>query len=572
MNTEFKVTSNLNGLARRLVMEDVLDEAAAENACVQSNKKNQTLLGWLIKNEYAKADSLAAIAADEYGIPLIDISAFNLSQAPVSLVSEALIEKHQALPLHLRGNQLFIGMKDPTDHELIDEIAFGSGFHVEPILVSANQLESAIERAMEATTPAFDDFDEEEGLEDIAFQVDADSVEDVATADLAVDETPVVRFINKVLLDAIRKGASDIHFEPYETRYRIRYRLDGVLKNVAGPPIQMSRRLSSRLKVMAGLDIAEKRVPQDGRIKLNLSRTKSIDFRVSTCPTLFGEKVVLRILDSAATKLGIEQLGFDRDQQLLFHAAVKKPYGMILATGPTGSGKTVSLYTALQMLNEEGKNISTVEDPVEIRVHGINQVQQNTKQGMTFARALRAFLRQDPDTIMVGEIRDLETAEIAIKAAQTGHLVLSTLHTNDAPQSVTRLMNMGVPSYNITSAVNLIVAQRLIRTLHKCKKKLELPPEALLQAGFEKQDLEDLDLYQPVGCSECNEGYRGRTGLFEVMPISDSIAKIILEEGGALQIGEQARQEGILDLRQSALNKVAAGITDLIEINRVTKD
>jgi type IV pilus assembly protein PilB len=572
MNTELKVTSNLSGLARRLVMEDVLDEATAENACAQSNKKNKTLLGWLIKNEAPKADMFAAIAADEYGIPLIDISAFNLSQAPVSLVSEALIEKHQALPLHLRGNQLFIGMKDPTDHELIDEIAFSSGFHVEPILVSANQLEAAIERAMEATTPAFDDFDEEEGLEDVAFQIDADSVEDAATADLAVDETPVVRFINKVLLDAIRKGASDIHFEPYETRYRIRYRLDGVLKNVAGPPIQMSRRLSSRLKVMAGLDIAEKRVPQDGRIKLNLSRTKAIDFRVSTCPTLFGEKVVLRILDSAATKLGVEQLGFDRDQQELFHAAVKKPYGMILATGPTGSGKTVSLYTALQMLNEEGRNISTVEDPVEIRVHGINQVQQNTKQGMTFARALRAFLRQDPDTIMVGEIRDLETAEIAIKAAQTGHLVLSTLHTNDAPQSVTRLMNMGVPSYNITSAVNLIVAQRLIRTLHKCKKKLELPPEALLQAGFEKQDLEDLDLYQPAGCSECNEGYRGRTGLFEVMPISDSIAKIILEEGGALQIGEQARQEGILDLRQSALNKVAAGITDLIEINRVTKD
>ena len=490
---------------------------------------------------------LAAIAADEYGIPLIDISAFNLSQAPVSLVSEALIEKHQALPLHLRGNQLFIGMKDPTDHELIDEIAFSSGFHVEPILVSANQLESAIERAMEATSPAFDDFDEEEGLEDVAFQIDAESIEDSATADLAVDETPVVRFINKVLLDAIRKGASDIHFEPYETRYRIRYRLDGVLKNVAGPPIQMSRRLSSRLKVMAGLDIAEKRVPQDGRIKLNLSRTKSIDFRVSTCPTLFGEKVVLRILDSAATKLGIEQLGFDSDQQELFHAAVKKPYGMILATGPTGSGKTVSLYTALQMLNEEGRNISTVEDPVEIRVHGINQVQQNTKQGMTFARALRAFLRQDPDTIMVGEIRDLETAEIAIKAAQTGHLVLSTLHTNDAPQSVTRLMNMGVPSYNITSAINLIVAQRLIRTLHKCKKKLELPPEALLQAGFEKQDLEDLDLYQPVGCSECNEGYRGRSGLFEVMPISDSIAKIILEEGGSItnrQTSETGRDSG----------------------------
>jgi len=571
MNTELKVTSNLNGLARRLVAENILDAQTAETACAQSNKKNKTLLSWLIKSKAANTDLLAAAAAEEYGIPLIDITAFDLGQAPISLVSEALIEKHSALPLHLRGNQLFIGMMDPTDHELIDEIAFSSGFHVEPILVAADQLEPAIERAMEATSPAFDEFEEEEGLEDVGFQIDADAADD-AGGDPAVDETPVVRFINKVLLDAIRKGASDIHFEPYETRYRIRYRLDGVLKNVAGPPIQMSRRLSSRLKVMAGLDIAEKRVPQDGRIKLNLSRNKSIDFRVSTCPTLFGEKVVLRILDSAATKLGIEQLGFDTVQQKIYYEAVKKPYGMVLSTGPTGSGKTVSLYTALQLLNDEGKNISTVEDPVEIRVHGINQVQQNTKQGMTFARALRAFLRQDPDVIMVGEIRDLETAEIAIKAAQTGHLVLSTLHTNDAPQSITRLMNMGVPSYNITSAVNIVVAQRLLRTLHSCKKKLELPPEALLQAGFERHELEELTLYQPGGCSECNEGYRGRTGIFEVMPITDDIARIILEEGNAIRIAEQARKEGIIDLRQSALNKVAKGITDLIEINRVTKD
>jgi type IV pilus assembly protein PilB len=402
--------------------------------------------------------------------------------------------------------------------------------------------------------------------------MEADSNNDDLSGDPAVDETPVVRFINKVLLDAIRKGASDIHFEPYETRYRIRYRLDGVLKNVAGPPIQMSRRLSSRLKVMAGLDIAEKRVPQDGRIKLNLSRSKSIDFRASTCPTLFGEKVVLRILDSSATKLGIEQLGFNELQQQRFHEAVRKPYGMILATGPTGSGKTVTLYTALQLLNDEGRNISTVEDPVEIRVNGINQVQQNVKQGMTFARALRAFLRQDPDVIMVGEIRDLETAEIAIKAAQTGHLVLSTLHTNDAPQSITRLMNMGVPTYNITSAVNLVIAQRLVRTLHVCKQKHDLPREALLQAGFSPDELEDLNIYKPIGCSECNEGYRGRTGIYQAMPISDDIARIILEEGNAMSIAEQARKEGILDLRQAALLKVSAGMTDLIEINRVTKD
>ncbi|MEE4216018.1 MAG: type IV-A pilus assembly ATPase PilB [Xanthomonadales bacterium] len=570
MNTELKVASNLQGLARRLVAESILDQSAAENACVQSNKKNKTLLAWLIKNKAGEPQKLAAAAAEEYGIPLIDIRSFDLSLAPVSLLSESLIDKHQALPLHLRGNQLFIGMSDPTDHEIIDEIAFSSGFHVEPILVSSDQLGAAIERAMEATSPEFDEFDED-GLEDVGFDVDVDSLEEPGS-EINVDETPVVRFINKVLLDAIRKGASDIHFEPYEARYRIRYRLDGVLKNVAAPPVQMSRRLSSRLKVMSGLDIAEKRVPQDGRIKLNLSRNKSIDFRVSTCPTLFGEKVVLRILDSAATKLGIEQLGFDKTQQERYLEAVQKPYGMILVTGPTGSGKTVTLYTALQMLNDEGRNISTVEDPVEIRVHGINQVQQNVKQGMTFARALRAFLRQDPDTIMVGEIRDLETAEIAIKAAQTGHLVLSTLHTNDASQSVTRLMNMGVPSYNITSAVNLIVAQRLIRTLHKCKKKLDLPPEALLQAGFNEADLDDLKLYQPGGCSECNEGYRGRSGVFEVMPISERIASIILEEGNSIAISTQARLEGILDLRQSALNKVAMGITDLIEINRVTKD
>ena len=572
MNTELKISSNLNGLARRLVGESILDEAKAEHACVQSNKKNMTLLAWLIKNDAADPHALAAAAAEEYGIPLIDISAFDLSQAPLSLVSEALIEKHHAMPLHLRGNQLFIGLRDPTDHEVIDEIAFSSGFHVEPILVAANQLEPAIERAMESTNPVFDDLDDEDqGLENLGYQMEAEASDDLS-GDPAVDETPVVRFINKVLLDAIRKGASDIHFEPYEARYRIRYRLDGVLKNVAGPPIQMSRRLSSRLKVMAGLDIAEKRVPQDGRIKLNLSRNKSIDFRASTCPTLFGEKVVLRILDSAATKLGIEQLGFDELQRQRFHEAVKKPYGMILATGPTGSGKTVTLYTALQLLNDEGRNISTVEDPVEIRVNGINQVQHNVKQGMTFARALRAFLRQDPDVIMVGEIRDLETAEIAIKAAQTGHLVLSTLHTNDAPQSMTRLMNMGVPTYNITSAINLVIAQRLIRTLHVCKQPHDLPREALLQAGFAKEDLGDLRIYKPVGCPECNEGYRGRTGIYQTMPISEEIGRIILEEGNALSITNQARKEGILDLRQSALKKVAAGITDLIEINRVTKD
>ncbi len=570
MNSELKVSSMLNGLARRLVDENILDEASAQSACAQAIKKNRSLLSYLIAHTDAEPIRVASAASEEYGIPLIDIRAFDLSQAPLSLVSEALIEKHQALPLHLRGNQLFIGLRDPTDHQVLDEIAFSSGFHVEPILVAADQISKAIERAMESAHTVFDDLEgEEEGLENVAFGAEKEAADE---SDPSVDETPVVRFINKVLLDAIRKGASDIHFEPYESRYRIRYRLDGVLKAVAAPPVQMSRRLSSRLKVMAGLDIAEKRVPQDGRIMLSLSRNKSIDFRTSTCPTLFGEKVVLRILDSAATKLGIEQLGFEAEQRLLYESAITKPYGMILVTGPTGSGKTVTLYTALQMLNDEGRNISTVEDPVEIRVPGINQVQQNVKQGMTFAGALRAFLRQDPDVIMVGEIRDLETAEIAIKAAQTGHLVLSTLHTNDAPQSITRLMNMGVPTYNITSAVNLVIAQRLVRTLHTCKKPDELPREALLQAGFDKNELDELKLFRPVGCSECNEGYRGRSGVFEVMPITDEISRIILEEGNAMRIAQQARKEGINDLRTSALRKVRAGSTDIIEINRVTKD
>jgi type IV pilus assembly protein PilB len=570
MNTELKASTQLHGFARRLVAEDLMEEQAAHDASVEAAKNGLTILAWMIKNKSLDPEALINAASVEYGVPIIDIRSVDLSIAPVSLVDENLIEKHRAFPLYLRGNSLFLAVSDPTDQEVIDAISFSSGFRVEPILVAPNHLESAIERAQNAANPIFDDF-EDEGLEDINFQLDNNETDDDAS-DPAVDETPVVKFINKVLVDGIRKGASDIHFEPYETSYRIRYRLDGVLSQTASPPIQMSRRLSSRLKVMAGLDIAEKRVPQDGRIKLNLSRKKSIDFRVSTCPIMFGEKVVLRILDSSATHLGIEGLGFEPEQREEFHSSVIKPYGMILVTGPTGSGKTVTLYTALNILNDDGRNISTVEDPVEIRVAGINQVQQNAKQGMTFARALRSFLRQDPDVIMVGEIRDLETAEIAIKAAQTGHLVFSTLHTNDAPQSITRLMNMGVPTYNITSAVNLVIAQRLMRRLHKCKQPDDMPKEALLQAGFKEDEIDDLKIYKPIGCADCHEGYRGRSGVFEVMPISDNIARIILEEGNAMRISQQAREEGINDLRRSALNKVAEGVTDLIETNRVTKD
>ena len=570
MNTELKATSQLHGFARRLVAEGLLEEQAAFEAGQQASKDGCTVLAWLIKQNSIDPEALTLAASVEYGVPIIDIRAIDLSIAPIGLVNEGLMEKHRAFPLYLRGNSLFLAVSDPTDQDVIDAISFSSGFRVEPILVAASHLVVAIEKAIQGAEPVFDDF-EDEGLEELGFQFDDDNLDD-DLSDPAVDETPVVKFINKVLIDGIRKGASDIHFEPYEASYRIRYRLDGILILAANPPIQMSRRLSSRLKVMAGLDIAEKRVPQDGRIKLNLSRRKSIDFRVSTCPIMFGEKVVLRILDSESTQLGIEGLGFEQLQQETFHNSVIKPYGMILVTGPTGSGKTVTLYTALNILNDEGRNISTVEDPVEIRVPGINQVQQNAKQGMTFARALRSFLRQDPDVIMVGEIRDLETAEIAIKAAQTGHLVFSTLHTNDAPQSITRLMNMGVPTYNITSAVNLVIAQRLMRRLHRCKQPDDMPKEALLQAGFREDDIDDLKIYKPVGCADCNSGYRGRSGVFEVMPITDSIAKIILEEGNAMRIAEQARIEGINDLRQSALNKVAEGVTDLIETNRVTKD
>lgn len=569
MNSELKPSGHLHGFARRLVAEGLIDEDAALEAVDLASKNGKTVLAWLTSESDLESDVLAATASVEYGVPLLDVSSLDMTIAPLTLVDERLIQKHNALPLYLRGNSLFIGLADPTDHEVIDEISFSSGFHVEPILVSSGQLADAIERALDSQGAEFDDF-EDEGLEDIGFeQADAEPDNDT---DPAVDETPVVKFINKVLIDAIRKGASDIHFEPYERNYRIRYRLDGVLRSVAAPPIQMSRRISSRLKVMAGLDIAEKRIPQDGRIKLNISRNKAMDFRVSTCPTLFGEKVVLRILDSSVTNIGIEGLGFEERQQKAYEEAIFKPYGMVLVTGPTGSGKTVTLYTALNMLNDEGRNISTVEDPVEIRVAGINQVQQNAKQGMTFAAALRSFLRQDPDVVMVGEIRDIETAEIAIKAAQTGHLVLSTLHTNDAPQSVTRLMNMGIPGFNITSALNVVVAQRLLRRLHRCKQRADLPEEALLKAGFDEDEISDVDLYKPGGCTECNEGYRGRAGVFQVMPITEQISRIILEEGNAMRIADQAKHEGINDLRRSALNKVKEGITDIIEINRVTKD
>ncbi|GAB4184314.1 MAG: type IV-A pilus assembly ATPase PilB [Wenzhouxiangellaceae bacterium] len=572
MYSESPVMTRLSGLARRLVDEGLLTQDIALAACEEAAEKKRSLVSHLAANNVLPAAQLARLTATEFGFPLIDLGALDLSNAPVKAVKEELVRKHHALPVFQRGNVLYLALADPTNHSALDEIAFNANLHIEPLVAPPDQIEPAMERALDGSSSVINDLAGEEGLEDLGFETEteADTEDDV---DSATDDKPIVRFVNKVLVDAIRRGASDIHFEPYEHEYRIRLRLDGVLKTVLKPPAKMAPRLSARLKVMSGMDIAERRVPQDGRIKLNLSKSKAFDFRVSTCPTLFGEKVVLRILDASAAKIGVDMLGFEAEQKELFMSAIHKPYGMILVTGPTGSGKTVTLYTALNILNKEGNNISTAEDPVEIRVPGINQVQQNTKQGLTFALALRAFLRQDPDIIMVGEIRDLETAEIAIKAAQTGHLVLSTLHTNDAPQSITRLVNMGVPSYNITSSVHLVIAQRLARRLHDCKVADEVPAEAMLQIGFKQEEIdEDFTIYRAGGCQSCNEGFKGRVGIYQVMPLTEDMERIILAGGSSLDLADQSLKEGINDLRRSALNKVKAGVTSLVEINRVTKD
>ncbi len=567
-------TANLvgiTGIARRLVLDGVITDVAAREAMEAAAKAKLPLQAWLLKQKLVSAADIAAANSVEFGVPLFDANALNFAHAAFKLVNEELITQHQVLPLVQRGNRLFVAISDPTNTHAQDEIKFHANLRVEPILVDADQLRKIIEQALSANDALSEGMDDAEGLENLEVANDDEGPDD--SIDAKGDDTPVVRFVNKVLVDAVKRGASDIHFEPYETDYRVRMRMDGVLKTIAKVPVKLSPRLSARLKVMAQLDIAEKRVPQDGRIKLNISKSKQMDFRVSTCPTLFGEKVVLRLLDGSAAKLGIDVLGYEDDQKALYLDAIAKPYGMVLVTGPTGSGKTVSLYTALNILNTDERNISTVEDPVEIRVPGINQVQQNTKRGMTFAAALRSFLRQDPDVIMVGEIRDLETAEIAIKAAQTGHMVLSTLHTNDAPQTIARLMNMGIAPYNITSSVTLVIAQRLARRLHSCKRKVELPEAALLAEGFTKDEIDaGLTIYEAVGCDECNEGYKGRTGIYQVMPMSEAIQRIILEGGTALEIADASRSSGVRDLRQSALMKVRNGVTSLAEINRVTKD
>ena len=561
----------ITGIARRLVLDGAMDEAAARKAMDAATAAKMPLAAYIADKRLANPAALAAANSMEFGMPLVDPLAIDPSQSAIRLVKEELVRKHQALPLFKRGSRLFVGLADPTNHAALDEIKFHTNLTVEPILIDAERLKRCIEGWLEAAEELADA--DADGLDGLDVSGGDEDLSNDTGVDAGGDDTPVVKFCNKVLVDAIRKGASDIHFEPYETEYRVRLRIDGILKTVKRVPVKLHQRIAARIKVMAQLDIAEKRVPQDGRIKLNLSETKQIDFRVSTLPTLFGEKVVMRILDGSAAKLGIDKLGYEAVQQKLFLDAIHKPYGMVLVTGPTGSGKTVSLYTALGILNDETRNISTVEDPVEIRLPGVNQVQQNTKRGMTFAAALRSFLRQDPDIIMVGEIRDLETAEIAVKAAQTGHMVLSTLHTNDAPQTIARMMNMGIAPYNITSSVSLVIAQRLVRRLHDCKRAAHLPEHALLAEGYTADEIHaGITVYEAVGCEDCTEGYKGRSGIYQVMPMTDEIQQIVLAGGNVQQITEASLASGVRDLRRSALDKVKQGVTSLIEINRVTKD
>lgn len=569
---------SLSGLARRLVSDGLIDSEMARKALAQANRDKLPFVQHLVDSAILDARTIAKIASDEFGTPLFDLDALNKESIPAGLVDQKLIRKHHTLPLARRGNRLFIAVADPTDLHALDEIKFNTGINTEAILVEADKLSTAIDKFLNAQEESIGDTLgglDEDGLDDLDIQaVDEQGADDKGASE--ADEAPIVRFINKVLLDAIKTGASDIHFEPYEKAYRVRFRTDGILHEVAKPPINLSTRMAARLKVMSQMDISERRVPQDGRIKMKISKSRAIDFRVNTLPTLFGEKVVLRILDPGAAKLGIDALGYEDKQKKLYLDALAQSQGMILVTGPTGSGKTVSLYTGLNILNTPETNISTAEDPVEINLEGINQVQMNTRVGLTFAEALRSFLRQDPDVIMVGEIRDLETAEIAIKAAQTGHLVLSTLHTNSAPETLTRLLNMGVPAFNVATSVSLIIAQRLARRLcpHCKKPATDIPDEILREEGFDEIGMtrEELELFHPVGCSNCNKGYKGRVGVYEVVRITPTIASLIMEGGNSLQIAKAAKDAGFNNLRISALRKAAMGLTSLEEANRVTKD
>jgi type IV pilus assembly protein PilB len=566
-------SSALSGLPRRLVQDGIIAEETIQQALRDSGAEPGGLVPYLINRQLADARRIAISASHEFGVPLLDLDAVDPDLDAIKAIDQQLLNRHRVLPLVLRGKRLFLAMADPTNMPAIDEIKFQTGFRVDPIIVEQDKLDFRISKAIDAVDTSMGNLGSEDDFDLESLEVSGGDEE--AAEELGRDETvdaPIVRFVNKILLDAIKRGSSDIHFEPYEKNFRVRTRNDGVLKQVASPPVALATKVAARLKVMARLDIAERRLPQDGRMKMRLSKNRAIDFRVNSCPTLYGEKIVLRILDPSSAKLGIDVLGYEEFQKQAYLDALAKPYGMVLVTGPTGSGKTVSLYTGLNILNTEDRNISTAEDPAEINMPGVNQVNVNPKVGLTFAAALRAFLRQDPDVIMVGEVRDLETAEIAIKAAQTGHLVLSTLHTNDAPTTLTRLVDMGVKPYAIASSVHLIIAQRLARRLcENCKELRDIPEEALLQEGFTPEEVRGgLRIYGPVGCKQCTDGYKGRAGIYQVMPVTDTLSRIILEGGNATDIGDQAAKEGIWDLRKSALRKVKDGITSLEEINRVT--
>jgi len=564
----------INGILRRLVQDNLLSLEQAQQAIQDANKIKMPIHQYLKEKNIVEPRVLMNANAHEFGMPFVDLIHFDPKYCSIKILTEELVLKHKVVPLQKRSNRLFVAISDPTNTKAIDEIRFQTNCLVEVVLAEQDAIQQLIDRLLsigdDLSIPTGEDLNlEAEGDDDD----DDENNEGVASLEGSTDDTPVVKFVNRLLIDSIKKGASDIHFEPYEDEYRVRFRMDGMLRTIAKAPQKLHSRIAARIKVMSAMDISEKRLPQDGRIKLLISKNKQMDFRVNTCPTLFGEKIVMRMLDGGAAKLGIDKLGYEPEQKELYLKALANPYGMILVTGPTGSGKTVSLYTGLNILNTEERNISTAEDPVEIRVPGINQVQMNPKKGMNFSTALRAFLRQDPDVIMVGEIRDLETAEIAVKAAQTGHLVLSTLHTNDAPQTISRLMNMGIAPYNITSSVTLIIAQRLGRRLcNNCKKPVDIPYNVLKQAGFTDEDLKNpMTCYEAVGCEQCNEGYKGRVGIYQVMPMLEDIQRIILDGGNAMQIAEVSRAAGVKDLRDSALKKVREGLISLAEADRVTK-
>ncbi|MGF1528862.1 MAG: type IV-A pilus assembly ATPase PilB [Candidatus Competibacterales bacterium] len=561
-----KVT--LSGLARILVKKELIDEETALKTIEKAAEAESPFISYIVDQRLVPAADLAHHIALELGYPIASLGSIDLEDAPIKDVKEDLIRRLRALPLYKRGRTLYVGMPDPTDLKGLEEIKFQTSMNPEPVVVAETGFNLVVEKAITGAG------DELSNLDETADRIEVVGEDGDENIGADPEETPIVRFVNQMLLSAINQGASDLHFEPYEKTFRVRFRQDGILREITTPPIAMASRIAARIKVMAQMDIAERRVPQDGRIKLRLSRRRSIDFRVNTLPTMWGEKIVLRILDASAAALGVDILGFAPDQREVFINTIKQPQGLVLVTGPTGSGKTVTLYTALNILNQEQVNISTCEDPVEINLAGINQVNVNNKTGLTFANALRAFLRQDPDIVMVGEIRDLETAEIAIKAAQTGHMVLSTLHTNSAPQTLTRLANMGVAPYNIASSVSLVIAQRLGRRLCSvCREEeYDVPPEMLIQQGFSEDEIDDLTIFKAVGCDLCVGGYKGRVGVYEVMPLSEEMGRIIMSGGNAIQLADQALKEGVSNLRRSGLNKVRQGITSLEEINRITID